>query len=64
MTKMHFIAFARAVNETLQNLDPDPNVARGQRMSCAALANAFAAIAQGQNDRFDRDRFLVACGLR
>lgn len=50
MTKMHFIAFARYIHDS-----PLPVETR--------QAMAEMVIAVQDNPRFDRDRFLAACGL-
>lgn len=60
MTRKDFVAIAAA----LKNAQPsahDPNVAHIQhRIDCREVAGVLA----GTNPRFDRDRFLAACGVR
>jgi hypothetical protein len=55
MTKKHFIQFA----EHIKNL-PVKSHGRGERES---MANMVCEIASKDNPRFDRARFMVACGL-
>jgi len=52
MTKKHFIAFAREIAES--NHSPET------RMFAALVV---IRIAERDNPRFDRARFLTACGL-
>lgn len=61
MTKKHFIAYAAAVRrhyETAKRMN-EPMVLRG----LSVAAEEFAAIAASDNPRFDRVRFLSACGV-
>ena len=52
MTRKHYIAIAKAIAE----LDlPKPNK--------AAVADTIADCCQADNPRFDRARFLAACGI-
>ena len=51
MTKQHFIAFAREL-ETIADL--------GVRLQAAMVV---VRVAERSNPRFDRGRFLLACGL-
>ena len=52
MTKRHFEAFAQELQESEQSEDI--------RLYCARL---IADVAQRFNERFDRERFIHACGL-
>jgi hypothetical protein len=64
MTKRHFEAFAKQIKSDL---------ASGRRFTtaeylrtwdaCLYAASTFADVASSMNGRFDRDRFMVACGL-
>jgi hypothetical protein len=63
MTRKHFIQFAKSIAYELDVLDSDPAIAAIQRESIKRVALVFASIASGSNDRFDRDRFLAACGF-
>ena len=59
MTKKHFTAIAAAFNRAHGHamLEPNPHLA------IIHLAHAMADICQASNPRFDRERFLSACGV-
>lgn len=64
MTKRHFEAFARWIKGELSyGLNTDPAVAAIQRDVLNRAAQAFATLAAGDNGRFDRGRFMTACGF-
>lgn len=63
MTRKHFIQFAKSIAYELSILDSNPTIAAIQRESIKRVAIVFASIASGSNERFDRDRFLSACGF-
>lgn len=52
MTKQHFIALATEISRIA---DPD-----ARRAAALAVAN----VARGFNDKFDKVRFMTACGAR
>lgn len=56
MTKKHFELVARVI-KSMPSFAP---TLRAQRASCA---NAFADEFERENPRFDRARFLAACGV-
>lgn len=57
MTKRHFVAFAKQIKADL--------TAGVISLSQATYAaDLVSMMAQQDNGRFDRDRFLTACGLR
>lgn len=59
MTKRHFIMLARNISlarQTAKNAD--------QVRAIETLACAIAADLQLENQRFDRARFLTACGVQ
>ena len=64
MTRKDYEAIAAAIKAAAQNIDPDytpetvNNMRQGVRLSAHALADALA-----ENPRFDRARFLTACGV-
>jgi len=66
MTKKHFIAFAARMKEDLDNAKLRFDEAEYKRTKDAVTyaAYAFADVATRDNNRFDRDRFFTACGLR
>ena len=58
MTKKHFEAFAREIRALITGgpMVTDDRVAR-------AFAEVIVRIASQDNPRFDRERFMKACGL-
>jgi hypothetical protein len=69
MTKKHFNAFASllamhidACEKLLDEDLPDADEIRGYLYAYQQVARDFAHIAAEDNPRFDRDRFLTACG--
>jgi len=52
MTKKHFIAFAREIAESGQS-----------ELTRWAMARLIIRVAIEHNPRFDRNRFISACGL-
>ena len=65
MTRKDYETIAAAIKAAAQNIDPDysretvNNMLHGVIMSAHALADALAQ----ENPRFDRARFLKACGV-
>jgi hypothetical protein len=64
MTKKHFQAFAARIADDIR-VSARFGADEQKRTIDAATyaAHLFADIARANNDRFDRDRFLTACGL-
>ena len=58
MTKKHFQALAKAVKDRVDNISNESKAA-----SLVYLANDIADVCKRENDRFDRAKFLEACGL-
>ena len=56
MTKKHFEAFARVIRE-------DYNEEHLDRDTAMRMASMVWLVAERDNPRFDRARFLKACGL-
>jgi hypothetical protein len=56
MTKMHFQALAESVRIAL-NAHPE------SREAIKEVAEGIAHVARLANSRFDKDRFMEACGL-
>lgn len=56
MTKTHFEAIAQLVNETYTETEGEADVVKN-------LAERMAAMFARENPRFDREKFLTACGL-
>jgi hypothetical protein len=59
MSKKDYVAIAKAVSRTVAD-DPDH---RAKRVCLEALANRLAFDMALDNPRFDRERFLTACGV-
>jgi hypothetical protein len=62
MTKRHFIALAAIVRgnvEAVANGDEDENV----HAMLETVASEIADFCGRENERFDRDKFMGACGL-
>lgn len=52
LTRQHFVLFAAAIKDACIHDDDRQRI-----------AHAFARICQNSNPRFNRDRFLSACGV-
>jgi len=64
MTRKHFEAVARAIREEVDSLDEIHTVARVMcRLSLLGVAERLADVFAEESGRFDRDRFLTACGF-
>lgn len=59
MSKKHFIAIAAS----LHNCRPSAK-ARAEYKGWLASVNAIADVCRAANSQFDRNRFLVACGVQ
>lgn len=57
MSRKHYEAVAKAIRAERQNDD-----GRGAG-AIASLADSMACIFEADSPRFDRDRFLEACGM-
>lgn len=65
MTKRHFEAFANRLRADLTETQRRwPDKYQETLKTVTYAADAFATVAETENSRFDRDRFLKACGLR
>ena len=63
MTKKHFLAIARILNDAaLINLTTAGEVAVNSDTRWR-IAASMATVFYQENPRFDRDRFLAACGF-
>jgi rRNA maturation endonuclease Nob1 len=64
VSKMHFEMVARVLRERREFLTDDLNIAESaQRAELNLVALAFASEFKRENPRFDRERFLKACGF-
>jgi hypothetical protein len=64
MTKKNYMMIANAIADTLEeyrNLDTSGTMAR---MAIRDVAITIADTLETDNDRFDRNTFLIACGVR
>ena len=61
MTKKDYVAIAKAIQTARDSWDV-PN-AQGERNGIGYAAEALCPVFKADNDCFDRDRFLRACGL-
>ena len=59
MSKKHFKALAEALRITMRAVDLE----RDPKKAVRELAEEVARIAAQTNPRFDRSRFLAACGM-
>lgn len=62
MTRQDYELIARVLRDTYSTAHEDCDEAIVQT-DRAALAGAFADELAGTNERFDRERFLKACGV-
>lgn len=67
MTRKDYILIAAAIRELLVDIDRESpgmrEVLRGERMGVASVARRLADQLHSENTRFDRTRFMAACGL-
>lgn len=67
MTRKDYILIAAAIRELLVDIDRESpgmrEVLRGERMGVASVARRLADQLHSENTRFDRTRFMTACGL-
>jgi hypothetical protein len=59
MTRCHYIKLAAALREDRERFDVDGAVRFGVESAAKAIADVLAE----DNSRFDRQRFLTACGV-
>jgi hypothetical protein len=71
MSKKHYETFAATVKMLIESDAPDMESkdfytarwASGAKARAVTLANTFATMAANDNPRFNRAKFLQACGL-
>lgn len=61
MTKKDFELIAKVLHKDITTADQYPKATHSQILKAQALQ--FAFVLAKQNERFDRSRFLTACGL-
>jgi hypothetical protein len=64
MTKKDYIAIAGAINQSNYVPKADTGYAEGTANACYTIAHKLAYIMERDNPRFDRARFLAACGVQ
>lgn len=60
MTRKHFVAMAQQIRESLTGIQAPTSADYARALH---TANAFATLALAHNPRFNRERFIAACGL-
>jgi hypothetical protein len=65
VTKKDFEAIAGAIKDARMALpsSPTPHDAKTQAQVIVSMARSIAYVLAKQNARFDRSRFLAACGV-
>ena len=65
MTKKHYVAIARCLNALVSGSEAAPghNISAGYRQALFDTAHVLSFEFEHENLRFDRARFLTACGL-
>ena len=61
MTRKDYVAIAAAIKAALPHeMNPSP---QERRETCAYIARQLSDLMEQDNQRFDRARFIKACGL-
>jgi hypothetical protein len=67
MTRKDYVMIAETIHGLLVDIDRESpgmrEVLRGERMGVASVARRLADQLHSENTRFDRTRFIEACGL-
>ena len=68
MTKKHYIAIAKIIEEQLNNaqlVNPlvSQDIKEGAQIALSCIAESLADYFQDETPAFDRARFLAACGV-
>lgn len=63
MTSKDYELIARVVNSYREELSPMINFDRSRYAALRELANLLCDVFIEENPRFDRDRFMLACGF-
>ena len=67
MTRKDYVMIAETLRGLLADIDRESpgmrEVLRGERMGVASVARRLADQLRQDNPRFDRTRFMAACGL-
>lgn len=60
MTRKHYVAMAATIRRVLTASEP---IREADRARAQHTADAFVSLAERDNPRFDKARFIAACGL-
>ena len=63
MTRKDYIAIAAALNDTLLIDCPSVEFLNGAKAAAISASGRIADVLARDNPRFDRERFLTACGV-
>lgn len=63
MTRKHFEAIAAIIKATRIPGESSPGFDNGYETATENIASSLASYFASQNERFDRERFLKACGF-
>lgn len=65
MSRKHYAAIAAEIKDVTAIYGPDQNsvMDRNVLLAMKAVAGRLAVIMQIDNERFDRDKFMEACGF-
>ena len=64
MSRKHYVLIAATIKQELDRLPRGPfHDEESARQAARSMACALAAALREDNDRFDLNRFLAACGL-
>ncbi len=65
MTRKDYVKIAGVIKSELSSSVNDPNMPHNHGRWCAteSIAQDLAVVFQSDNDKFDQDKFLEACGL-
>ena len=65
MSKKHYEAVAKIIKTRIDAAvtDSSANFEAGERYAALNIARDFANLAAADNSKFNRSRFLIACGI-
>lgn len=64
MTKKDYEAIARAIKQSGEHQAVDEGYCEGWQAAVSSVTHRVANVMQADNPRFDRSRFLKACGVQ
>ena len=62
MTKIEYVAIARIINDNTLYTNTKPTQ-KINRVVLGRLIDGFSAYFESRNPKFDKDKFLAACGV-